>query len=129
MNILLSEYGGLSDSERLFILLVMRGVRPIKESIVYKYILILHVLAATVWTGGHLVLAVAILPGALKNKSSRSLMEFEFSFEKVGIPALIIQVATGLWLAYNIMPSVSSWLAFDNPISRLILSKLGYIPS
>lgn len=29
----------------------------------YSYILLLHVLAATIWTGGHLVLATTILQG------------------------------------------------------------------
>ena len=31
----------------------------------YHAVLLLHVLGATVWTGGHLVLALGVLPGAL----------------------------------------------------------------
>lgn len=70
----------------------------------YRALLILHILGATIWTGGHLVLALAILPGALRDRSVSALMAFESRFERVGIPALIVQVATGVWLA-------SYWLA------------------
>jgi uncharacterized membrane protein len=31
----------------------------------FKILVILHTLGATVWTGGHLVLAVTVLPQAL----------------------------------------------------------------
>lgn len=40
------------------------------------------------------------------------------------MPALFIQVATGLWLAYRMVPDVSQWLAFDNPVARLVGTKL-----
>ena len=90
----------------------------------YSYILLLHVLAATIWTGGHLVLATTILPRVLKEKSTSDLLRFESGYERIGIPALIIQVATGLWLAHNLMPEISLWFSVGNPISRLILVKL-----
>lgn len=90
----------------------------------YSYILLLHVLAATIWTGGHLVLATTILPRVLKEKSTSDLLRFESGYERIGIPALIIQVVTGLWLAHNLMPEISLWFSVVNPISRLILVKL-----
>jgi putative copper export protein len=90
----------------------------------YSYILLLHVLAATIWTGGHLVLATTILPRVLKEKSTSDLLRFESGYERIGIPALIIQVATGLWLAHNLMPEIGLWFSVGNPISRLILVKL-----
>jgi putative copper export protein len=93
----------------------------------YKYTLLLHVLAATVWTGGHLVLAITILPRVLKEKSPSDLLRFESGYEKVGIPALIIQVVTGVWLAHNLMPDIGMWFSFDNPISRLISVKLSLL--
>ncbi|EIC31272.1 MULTISPECIES: CopD family protein [Methylomicrobium] len=91
------------------------------------YILLLHLLAATIWTGGHLVLAITILPRALKEKSPTDLLRFEAGYEKVGVPALAIQVVTGLLLAHNIMPDIAMWFSFDNPLSRLILLKLGLL--
>jgi putative copper export protein len=90
----------------------------------YSYILLLHVLAATIWTGGHLVLATTILPRVLKEKATSDLLRFESGYERIGIPALIIQVVTGLWLAHNLMPEISLWFSVGNPISRLILVKL-----
>jgi putative copper export protein len=91
------------------------------------YILLLHILAATIWTGGHLVLAITILPRVLKEKSPADLLRFESGYEKVGVPALVIQVVTGLLLAHNLMPDIVMWFSFDNPLSRLILLKLGLL--
>ena len=86
----------------------------------YMTALIVHVLAATIWTGGHLVLALAILPGALRERSPAIIEAFERPFEKVGLPALLLQVASGLYLATRLAPAPASWLAFDTPVTRAI---------
>jgi putative copper export protein len=93
----------------------------------YGILLLLHILAATVWTGGHLVLALTVLPRVLKHKSPSELLRFESAYERIGIPALLIQVATGLWLAHKFVPNVSQWFDFDNPISRLIGAKFSLL--
>jgi putative copper export protein len=93
----------------------------------YGILLLLHILAATVWTGGHLVLALTVLPRVLKHKSPSELLRFESAYERIGIPALLIQVATGLWLAHTFVPNVSQWFDFDNPISRLIGAKFSLL--
>jgi putative copper export protein len=90
----------------------------------YGVMLLLHVLAATVWTGGHLVLALAILPRVLKARAPAELLRFESAYERIGIPALLIQVATGLWLAHLMVPNVSRWFDVDDPVSRLIGAKV-----
>lgn len=90
----------------------------------YQSILFFHVLAATVWTGGHIVLAVGILPNALIHHDFERIIRFEEVYERIGLPALIIQVITGLWLAYQLIPNVSNWFEMANPISRLIVFKL-----
>jgi putative copper export protein len=90
----------------------------------HKYVLLLHVLAATIWTGGHIVLAVAILPRILRERSPSDLMRFESAYEKIGMPALVIQVITGLWLSHSLVPDVRSWIAADNFVTRLIVLKL-----
>ena len=43
----------------------------------YGLMLFLHVLGATVWTGGHLVLALGILPQVLRERSPERLLAFE----------------------------------------------------
>ena len=92
----------------------------------YTTALLLHVLGATVWTGGHLVLALGVLPGALKERSTVAVQAFEVRFERVGIPALLIQVFTGLYLATTLAPP-STWLELDNPATRAIVIKLGLL--
>lgn len=87
-------------------------------------ILLLHVLGATIWTGGHIVLAVGILPTVLRKKSPARLLEFESVYEKIGMPALLIQVITGIAMAYRMVPDVFQWFDFSNPIAHLIASKL-----
>lgn len=80
----------------------------------YSYILLIHILAATIWTGGHLILSILILPKALRAKDPEILLEFENGFEKIGMPALFLQVATGLWLAYQLVPEISRWFTFED---------------
>lgn len=86
--------------------------------------LLVHVLGATVWTGGHLILAVTILPRALQERSTNEIRRFEEAFEWIGIPALVGQLVTGLWLAYRLVPDPLEWLAFGSPVTRLIGFKL-----
>lgn len=90
----------------------------------YGVMFLLHVLAATVWTGGHLVLATTVLPRILRDRSPDDLLAFESAYERIGIPSLLIQVVTGLWLAYRLVPDVAQWADLDNPVSRPIAAKL-----
>lgn len=90
----------------------------------YGTLLLLHILAATIWTGGHIVLATVILPRVLKEKSPENLIQFESVYEKIGMPALVIQVITGVMLAYRLLPDINEWFNLENPISHSILAKL-----
>jgi putative copper export protein len=86
-------------------------------------LLTLHVLGACVWAGGHLILALTVLPSALARRDPRILRAFEEPFEKIGIPALVVQVLTGGWLASHFVP-VSRWLAFGSALEVRIGAKL-----
>lgn len=90
----------------------------------YEIFLLLHILGATIWTGGHIVLSTVVLPGVLREKSPEQLRRFEGGFEKIGIPALIIQVATGLFLADRMLGETGEWFSFEDPVSRLVSVKL-----
>ncbi|MBU5617955.1 CopD family protein [Psychrobacter sp. TAE2020] len=92
-----------------------------------NYILIAHLLGATIWTGGHLILSLAILPKVLANRDLAMLLQFEQQFEKVGLPALVVQIVTGLWMAHQIMPTFSAWFTLDNDLSILISLKLSLL--
>jgi len=87
-------------------------------------IIILHVLAATIWTGGHIVLATTILPNVLRKRDIETLLNFERGYEKVGMPALLIQIVTGLYLAYNYLPDIGKWFSFSDHLSTHIGVKL-----
>ncbi len=89
------------------------------------YILLLHITAATIWTGGHLILAFTVLPRALAARDTSILLDFEQGFERIGIPALIIQVVTGLWLAYQMEPTLSNWFTWGGAETNYIALKLG----
>ena len=88
-----------------------------------KFLIILHVLAATVWVGGHLVLAIGILPAVLKNKDVDLLLGFETKYERVGMPALLVLVATGIYMAISYLP-IGQWFDFRNDLSRHISIKI-----
>ncbi|CAM4145560.1 CopD family protein [Psychrobacter arenosus] len=89
-----------------------------------NHVLIAHLLGATIWTGGHLILTLAVLPKVLISRNIETLHQFEQQFEKVGMPALILQIGTGLWMAQRLLPDWHSWFALDNDISKLIAIKL-----
>ena len=62
--------------------------------------LIFHLLAATIWVGGHLVLALGFLPKALKNKDFSYIDKFEKTYEPIGMPSLLVLLITGILMAY-----------------------------
>lgn len=93
----------------------------------YSLVLLLHVLGATVWTGGHLVLALCILPRAWRRRDVGGIRNFESAYERIGIPALLIQVSTGLWMAFHLLPEWSVWINFAHPPTLLVWIKLGLL--
>jgi putative copper export protein len=90
----------------------------------FSYVLFAHVLAATVWTGGHLVLAFTVLPRALAAQDPKLLLDFEPGFERIGMPALFVQVASGLWMAHLLAPDFSTWMTASTPQGKFIVLKL-----
>ncbi|NRP14117.1 MULTISPECIES: CopD family protein [unclassified Aliiroseovarius] len=90
----------------------------------FYLVLVVHLLGAAVWTGGHIVLATTVLPRALKARDPGILLRFEQGYERVGMPALLAQVASGLWLAHAFVPDIGDWLRFSDPASTGIGVKL-----
>jgi len=77
---------------------------------VLKLVIFTHIIAATIWTGGHLTLALGFLPKALKNNDFKIIESFETKFEPIGIPALLVLVASGIYMA---MVYTTNFFAFD----------------
>lgn len=90
----------------------------------YRLLVTFHLLGAAVWVGGHLVLSVSVLPRALRARNPEIVRDFESGFERLGIPALLVQVVTGLWLAGHWAPDVTHWSYPSTPGGKLVLGKL-----
>ena len=90
----------------------------------FPLLVIVHALAATVWTGGHLVLDLRVLPRALRERSAAQIRAFEETFEPLGLTALAIQVLTGLWMGWIDLPGFQGLFSPANPIGMLVGVKL-----
>jgi putative copper export protein len=88
------------------------------------WLLFLHLLGAAIWTGGHLVLALGVLPLALRRRDPQLIQAFEERYEPVGLVALGIQLLTGLELTRRYFPGFQGLLNFDNPLAVAALAKL-----
>jgi putative copper export protein len=91
---------------------------------VFSLLVIVHALAATVWTGGHLVLDLGVLPKALRERDAAAIRAFEETFEPLGLSALAIQVVSGLWLVGIVLPGFGGLFNPDNPMGMLAGAKL-----
>lgn len=93
----------------------------------YYTLLCLHILGACIWVGGHIVLATRILPRALREKKAALIREFEQGYERLGLPALAVQIVTGLWLAHRLLGgSAAVWLGDSSP-ARVVQVKLALL--
>ncbi|MCZ2486640.1 CopD family protein [Aquirufa antheringensis] len=90
----------------------------------YHTLLLLHLVGACVWVGGHLLLSFQIVPKALFKKDILLIQQFEKTFEPIGIPSLIIQIITGVWMAIFQYGIQFNW---DNAIQRNIIIKLSLL--
>ncbi len=90
----------------------------------HHLLLIIHLLGAAVWVGGHLVLSIAVLPEVLRKKDPEILTNFEEKYERIGMPSLLIMIITGIWMAYQFGQGVSQWFHFSNPLETVISLKL-----
>jgi hypothetical protein len=84
----------------------------------------IHALAATVWTGGHLVLDLGVLPRAMQERSASQIRAFEEVFEPLGLIALAIEVLTGLGMGWIYLPGFRGLFSPANPIGLLVGVKL-----
>lgn len=90
----------------------------------HQIVLIFHLLAATVWIGGHLFLAIRYLPEAMKKKDASVLINFKDKFEPVGLPSLLTLLITGILMAYHYDVTFTHWFSFSNGIEKVVSTKL-----
>jgi len=90
----------------------------------HQIYLILHLISACVWIGGHIILCLGYLPRAIKNKDVTLILHFEQKYEPIGIPALLILVITGILLSYNYGVEMILWFNFQSDIVKIISFKI-----
>ena len=90
----------------------------------HHLLLVLHLIGATIWVGGHLILAIGILPEVLNKKDPQILLNFEKKYEKIGMPALLVMVITGIWMSVQFGIDFSQWFRFANPLETVVSLKL-----
>ncbi len=91
---------------------------------IHPILLILHLLAATIWVGGHLLLSIRFLPEALQKKDLSIILNFKDKFEVVGLPSILILLISGIAMAYDYGVSFSRWFSFSDGIEKIISIKL-----
>jgi putative copper export protein len=91
-----------------------------------RWLVLLHVLGASVWAGGHLILSIGFLPKALRARDVSIIQNFEKHYERVGIPALLTQVITGIWMALIYVP-FSQWGSLETTHHVYLWTKLGLL--
>ena len=91
------------------------------------WLLFAHLLGAAIWTGGHLVLALGVLPRALRLRDHEMIHAFESRYEPIGLSALVVQLITGLELTRRYFPGFNGLFNLDNPMAIAALVKLGLL--
>jgi putative copper export protein len=94
---------------------------------VHHFILILHLLGATVWVGGHLTLSIVFLPLALRKKDPGIILNFERKFERLGMAALVVLIISGIWMAYDFNVTASKWFSFSGSFEKVVCLKLIFL--
>ena len=90
----------------------------------HHILLIIHLIAATIWIGGHLTLSIVFLPVALRKKEPLIILNFEKKFEPLGISSLIALIITGIWMAYDFGITYQSWFYFSSSLEKVVSIKL-----
>lgn len=96
-------------------------------TLLYKAMVMLHLLGASVWIGGHAVLVAAVLPRALRRNEPERVIEFEHGYGKLGLSALVVQLVSGFWLANRWIGDWTRVFAEPTVQSHLVLSKLAVL--
>ena len=90
----------------------------------HHILLIIHLISATIWVGGHLILLLGFLPKALKHKNFDFISRFEKTYEPIGMPSLLLLVVTGIWMAYDLNAPLPSWFSFATGIETVVSLKI-----
>ncbi len=91
-----------------------------------KLVLFLHLIGASIWVGGHLYLLIRLMPRFVRDNDVAGFLAFEKSYEPLGMGALAVQIATGLYMLNAIVP-MASWLTPMGYVTALIHAKFTWL--
>jgi putative copper export protein len=91
-----------------------------------KSVIFIHILAATIWAGGHLILTLGFLPRALKRRDFSIIEGFESRYEPIGLPSLLILILTGIYMTSAYAPDFFL-LNWEDHYTRHLLLKFGLL--
>lgn len=90
----------------------------------HHLLLIIHLISATIWVGGHLYMIIRLLPGILKRKDVDTLLQFEKTYEPMGMPSLVLLLITGFWMSFQFGIGWTDLFHFSTPVERVVSIKL-----
>ena len=90
----------------------------------HHLLLIIHLMSATVWVGGHLILVASYLPRAIKEKNQNYILNYEKKYEPIGMLSLILLILSGILMAYKYGVTIEHWFEFATPIEKVVSTKL-----
>lgn len=93
----------------------------------HHLLLIIHLLSAAIWVGGHLLLVFGYLPQALKEKNQNIILNYERKYEPVGMTSLVLLIITGILMAYRYGVGIEYWFRFETPIEKVVSTKLALL--
>jgi cell division protein FtsW (lipid II flippase) len=105
----------------MLLLLSFTSQSPPRVSVLdslYPAMQLIHVIAASMWVGSHLVLATGPMVRALRLRDSRPILEFYRAIAWPATVGLLIAALTGLYMAFLRAPP-SEWFSFGEPSGRI----------
>lgn len=93
----------------------------------YQLLVIVHLLGAAVWVGGHLVLVLGVLPRAKQEGNAAGVLAFEKAYGRLGLAAMVSQLVTGVWLADRWLGGWSHVFSEPTPSTHRVFLKLGLV--
>lgn len=83
----------------------------------------LHLVAASLWCGGALVLALTILPTLWRREGLTVLPAMLLTLDRINLAALAVLLASGYALAWHWLPDAAGWFQSDLRQADLIQMK------
>ncbi len=90
----------------------------------YKLLVILHILGAATLVGTNIVLLLSVIPKAKKAGDVKIIRDFLGGVGQMGVHALAVQLITGLWLATPMFKGISAAFQMKDVFMTHVVAKV-----